>query len=441
MKKILSIAAVLFVALLGYYTIFGSGQVIELLKKQVDAKVQTLQQNGFSIEERRVEDKSEHFVIHYRDPVMISRYLQSQKVDITAEEAEVYRGLKIAMDITYLEGIYSAISADIYPVAFPHSVATEATPQEKKMLTKVIEEKIFLAHIDINKLFTDFKGYLKDIETTFDGEDPLTLVCKGFKFDGSYDDKRLSSSSNEIKRVALQTKSGGKFLLEKLEGEYEIEGKSSYDFKSQYSIKSLLLRDEDEMGVTLDKLAFKSSGEAKKGFASSKFKFELDSIDIKEAKGMHFFEKITSKSSIENISIAAVEKMQKLDSNDTEGFNAAFKEMLAEGITLRVDELSAKKVRDSKSGEMIDGFDINTLVKIDKVTDFKHLEENPFAILEIIDATMHMEFSDKLYLALQKRPELAIAMIILTPVSKDGKMIFDIEYKDGAMKINGKPIL
>ena len=441
LKKILILLAVLFVGAAGYYFTFGSQKITDELKAQVELQLQTLQKNGFAVEDRKIETKQEHFVLHYADPVKIGHYFRSKNIDLSNEDAEAFKGLKLGIDLSYLDGTYSAVSADLYPVAFPLSTLQEATPGEKIMMKKIIQEKIFLAHIDINKLFTAFKGYLKDIDTTFESEDPVTLVSKGFEFDGTYDEQFLTSSSNTIKQLSIATRSGTKFVLDKLEGEYEQEGKNRYDFTSKHEVGKLLFRDEIDRGITLKKLTFKASGKAEKGLASSHFTFKLKSADINDALGKHLVEDLTSKASLKNISIAALDKMEQLDPNDDEGFNTAFKELLAEGITLKVDEFSAKKVREADKGKMVDGFDMNALVKIDKVTNFKQLEENPFALLNIIDATMHLEFSNELYLVLQKRPELAIAMILFTPVSKGDKMLFDIEYKDGALKINGQPVL
>ena len=441
MKKILTLLAVLFVGAAGYYFAFGSQKITDELKAQVELQLQTLQKNGFTIEDRKIEAKQEHFVLHYADPAKIGRYFRSKNIDISNEDAKALKGLKIAADLSYLEGAYSAISADLYPAAFPLYSQQQAMPNEKMMMEKIIREKIFLAHLDINKLFTSFKGHLKDIDTIFEIDDPFTLVSKGFKFDGTYDDQFLTSSSNSIKQFSIATRSGAKFVLDKLEGEYEQEGKSRYEFSSKYKIDKLLFHDEIGKGMTLKGVSFKASGEAKKGLASSHFKFKIKRANINEPLGKHLFEDLTSKTSLENMSIAALDKMGQLDTNDTEGFNAAFKEFLAGGITLKVDELSAKKVREADKGKMIDGFKISAVAKIDKVTNFKQLEENPFALLNIIDTTMHLEFSNEFYLVLQKRPELAIAMILFTPVSKGDKMLFDIKYKDGNLKINGQPVL
>ncbi len=438
MKKILILLAVLLIGGAGYYFGFGAEKATDILKSRVNTELETLQKNGFEIQDRKIETEKEHFVLHYSDPIKISHYLKSKNVDLSLEDAQAFKGLKVGVDLAYLDGAYSAVSADLYPVALPPSVLQEADEEERKVMEKIIEEKLFLAHIDINKLFSAFKGNLKDIDTTFESEDPLTLKSKGFTFAGTFNDKLLTSSSSAIKNLSISTKSGIKLLIEDLSGDYEQSGKSTYDFDSEYRVKKILLYDETTLGATIKDFTLASSGKAKDDLTSSNFSLHIKSADINEPRGKHLFEDLVGKTSLENLSISAIDKMGQLDENDTKGFDEALKELFAKDITLKVDELSAKKVREGDTGKMIDGFSINSIVKFKKITNFKQLEKNPFALLDVIDATMHMEFSDALYLTLQKRPELALAMLLFSPVSKNGKMIFDVEYKNSKLKINGK---
>ncbi len=438
MKKILILLAVLILGGAGYYFGFGAERVTEALKSRVNTELQTLQQNGFEIEDRKIETDKEHFVLHYSDPVKISHYFKSKNVDLTLENTKVFKGLKVGVDLAYLDGVYSAVSVDLYPVAFPLSVLQEADSEEKKIIEKIIQDKLLLAHIDINKLFSAFEGYLKDIDITFESEDPLTLQSDGFTFAGAFDDKLLTSSSSAIKSLSFITKSSITLVIEDFEGDHEQSGKSAYDFDSKYTAKKIFFYDNTNQGATIKDLVLTSSGEAKDDLASSSFSLYIKSADINDPRGKHLFEDIVSKASLENLSISAIEKMGQLDENDTKGFDEALKKLFAKGITFKLDELSAKKVKEGDTGKMIDGFSINSIVKLDKITNFKQLEENPFAILDTIDAKMHIEFSDALYLTLQKQPELALAMLLFSPVPKNGKMVFDVEYKDGKLKINGK---
>ena len=440
MKKILILLIVLIAGGAGYYFGFGSAKVTEALKARVETELGVLQNNGFRIEDRKVEAKKEHFIIHYADPDKIAHYFRSKNINLSDEDAYTFKDLKIGVDLNYLKGAYSAVSADIYPVAFPPALIRTETRQGRNELDRIAKDKVFLVHIDINKLFTSFQGYLKDIDENFKDVESLKIVSRGFKFGGTFDKDLLTSSSNTVEKLSFTSNQEAEFALEKLKGSYTLNGKSIYNFSSNYTVGKIFFRDGNDQNMTLNDLTFDTRGIAEKGFASSSANFKLSSADIYEGQREHRLEDITGKFSLENLSIPALERMEQLDANDTEGFNQAFKSLLAKGIVLKMDEFSAKKIRD-KNGKMTDGFIINSVVRIDKVTDFKPIEENPFLLLDIIDATVHMEFSDALYAQMQRRPELAIVSLMFTPLSRDHKKIFDIEYKGGSLKINGKPIL
>ena len=441
MKKLLILLTLIIIGGAGYYFAFGSAQAIEALKEQVNTQLETLHNNGFEIRDRNIEEKREHFVLHYAKPHKIAEYLRSQNIDISDEDSKSLQGLKVGVDLSYLEGAYSAISADIYPVALPHATMREVSHKAEENLKKILDDKVFLTHVDINKLFTSYKGYIKDINTTFEDAESVTLLSRGFKFDGSYSDHRLTSSSNTIGKLRVTVENGPILSVENLKGSYEHKGNSFYDFISRYHIDSIVLEDGSDESLALNTIDLNSSMESGKDLATSLFSLHVKSIHTREPREEHLFEDVSNKVTLENLSVAALEEMRKIDSNDTEGFNRAFKALLSKGITLKVDEFSAKKIKDFGSNRMIDGFLINSIVKLDKIKDFRQLEENPFLLLDMIDAKMHMEFSDAFYAQLQRRPELAIAMILFTPVSKEHKMIFDIEYRDGSLKINGKRAL
>jgi hypothetical protein len=441
MKKILILISLLIVGAMGYYFSVGSQQATDELKRYVDREIKILEQNGFVIEDRVVEERGEHFVINYADPIKIAHYLKSKNVDISLEDSAEFKGVKIASDIKYLDGIYSAISSDIYPIAFPKNLMRDATLQDRKILDKILKDQIFLIHTDINKLFNSFRGYIKDINTTIESEDPLSIVSQGFKFKGDFDKDRLKSSSNSIEKISLHAKSGSHILLERLDGSYRQDRDSIYDYTSGYKIDHISYGDGRQIRSTLKDVEVKSSGESRKGLMFTKFDLQIGSADIKEPRGEHLLEEIKSKISIDNIAIDVLERMSRLDENDTKGFDRSFRDLLSKGIKLSIDELSVQKIKESNKADKIDGFDINATAQIDKSADFNKIEQNPLYLLSVIDSTLNIELSNKLYILLQREPELTLLSLMFQPTIKKDKVIFDIVYKNGSLKINGKPIL
>jgi len=442
MKKLFILIAALIIGAAGYYFTIGSQQVADELKGVVNNQLQILQQNGFAVEDRKSEAKQEHFTIHYADPDKISRYLQSHNMNISKEEAEALKGLKVGVDLTYLQSASSAISVELYPAAFPPSLIQDADQEGKKILEKIIAQKIFLAHVDINKLLTTFDGYLKDIDTTFEvTADPVTLVSKGFTFSGTYDADTVTSSTNTIKEFALSAKSGGKLSMINLAGNYKNDGATPYEFKSKQEIESIGFSDTNGSSASLKGVHFESVGEVENNLSHSTVQLELAKAEIAEPQRAFRLEGFKSKATLSNISIAAIETMDRLNENDTEGYKKALNALLSHGITLRLDELALQKYAEGDSGTLSDGFNANAIVTIDKNIDIAQVGENPAALLGSIDATAHIEFSDTLYQLLQKQPYFTLASLLFTPNTKENKKIFDLEFKQGNLKVNGKSAL
>jgi len=437
MKKLLGL--LLFVTLLGtgYYFTFGAAKITKELKSRVDTQLQILQANGFSIEDRTIEKKKEHFIIVYRDPKKIAHFLKSRNMALSSEDAALLEGLKVGVDLAYLQGTYSALSADLYPVSLPPALLQGS---DGTNLEKLVKEKALLAHIDINKLFNAYRGRLKDINTTLEGEEAVKLQSTDFAFAGSFDRNGLSSASSTLAKLSLSESGGAAIKLSGVDGTYTHTGSTLYDFTTHYRVESLKLQDGTSQSLALKDFDLQTDGKEVNGTATSQSTLTIAALNINEPRQKLYFTGVDGHFTLEGISIEALEKMQHIDPNDTEGFNQAFKLLLSRGITLKVDSLSVKKIKEG-NGDPVDGFTARSLLKIDKVTDFKSLEENPFLILSILDANMHIELSNALYLELQKRPEFAIVTLLFSPVSKNQKQVYDLEYRYGSLKVNGKPLL
>jgi len=411
MKKIVIAVVVFLAGATGYYFTYGQQAVIKQLKKNISRELQILKKNGFEVEDRKVDERSEYFVLKYADPVKISNYLQSKKIDITVEESEEFRGVKLATDIKYLDGVYSAVSADIYPVAFSDSLMSEAVEDDRKILEKIISDQIFLLHVEVDKLFSSFRGYIKDIDTVIESDDPLTIVSKGFKFSGEFDEYMLQSSTNSIESLKFQTKSGANLIIENLDGVYKQEDKDLYDYGSQYTIKKVAFHDEQKMGSTLQDIKLNSSVQTRDDLMKTHLDIAIGSSEIKEPRGEYLFEGSSAKVSIENISKSAIEKMSGLDANDSKEFDEVLQELLSQDPALNIEEIAIKKIEDSTSKEMVDGFSLTASIKQEKKIDPKELHSDPLLLLDTIGVEAHIEFPNHLYILLKKKTRTYIDLI------------------------------
>ena len=209
MKKItLGILGLLIIGTIYYFT-SGSEQLTIQMKKQVDAEFASLKTQGFAVEGKEVSEKKEHFTYLFKEPKKVATYLNAQGAQVRPEDIEILKGLKLGIDIHYLSNAYSAASFDMYPLALPTALTSAVLDSEDKealkQLEKMIEKKTFLVHIDINKLGTGYKGYVKDINELIDADTKIRLMMTALKFTGDIKDNKFSSIKQTLKNFSIHS--------------------------------------------------------------------------------------------------------------------------------------------------------------------------------------------------------------------------------------------
>jgi len=438
MKKIVLTASIIIASSLIYYFTFGSQQITQELKKQVNLQLELLEDNGFAIEERKIEDDSEHFIIHYKNPKKIQHYLKEQNIELQANDSQLLKGFKLAADISYMQGFYSAISMDLYPTALPLMIVEESTHNHQKEIEKILKEKLFLIHFDINKLFTSFKGYLKDIDTTFNS---IQIVSKDFKFDGDYNGKQLTASTSSIQKFSLNTPNDFIITLKNLQGSYKQKGNSNYSFDSTQYIDEITLLLANQTKIELKKIDIQNRSNSKDNFLNTELISKIAELTVNGPNNQHHIKSLSSKLSLEQLSISALERLQSLNLNnpkESQEINQAIEEIIIQGAIFKLEYLNAQKILDNSTKQMVDGFDTHAKISLNRRVNLQKIINNPLALLQALESDAHISLSDALYNIVRKRAELSMILLFIKPISKDSKKIFDISYKENKLKINGK---
>jgi hypothetical protein len=440
-KKIAIVVSSTIFIFLGYYFTIGREKAIEELKAVVDRELQTLQKSGFVIEDRDISKSSEHFVIRYADSKRIAKYLNSKNIEMSIDDSQELEDMRVATDINYLDGLYSAISVDIYPISLSNKISNSLSISEKRAIDKIIKEKILLLHVDINKLFNSFKGYLKDIDTTIeDSSKGLKIFSRGFRFGGDFDKNGIQSSSQDVDRVEIISTSDFKLLIDSGSGLYDRDG-SIYEYSSSYNIKSLLLEIDKSHRVSVDGVDISSKGDIKEHMASASYSMKISKADITQSDKSYILESIVGLISVENFSIEAMERITKLDKNDLSSTKIVMEKLLSKELALKVDKLSVDRIKERSSSDYIGGFYMDASANIAKPIDFRAVEQNLLSLGSYIEAKVHIELSDKLYIALQRYPNMILLSMILKPIVKKDRVLFELDYLNGRLRINGKSIL
>ena len=442
MKKIgLGLGALILAAALYYFTV-GASQITEEIKVQVNTQLTSLEKEGFSIEERKIEEKKEHFVISFDDPKKISAFLYRQGMQITAEDTEVLKGLKIGVDTHYLPDTYSSVSFDIYPIAVPKMFTSSTNAGDKQVLAeiqKMLDKKTFLMHVSLNKTASGFKGYMADINETIKDEENINLILKGLNFEGDIKDNSIHSVKQTLDNFSLLISDKMKITFSDIKSDYKITGKTLYDYSTHYTIANVLVDIESELKVNVQNIDVLSNSSVTNDIASGTIKTTVENIHITQEKESFDLENFVFEMKASNIDITAMDKLQKADLSDEKVMNDILKQLFSKGVHFEISTLSLESIEND--GQKIDGFNLTAQVTLDKDFDILALEQNPLSALNTVNADLKFAFSKELFGFIAQQPQAMMAFMMFPPKDENDKKVYTLELKDAKFTVNGKPMM
>ncbi len=425
-----------------YYVTAGSAQITQEMQKEVNKQLTTLQQNGFGVQEREVKETEEHFVLSVDDPTKITSYLSSKGAQVTQEDILAYKGLKIGVDAKYLNDSYSALSLDIYPVELPKIILEEIDDEDKatlERLKKMMKEKALLVHLDFNKLLSGFRGNIKDIHETFEEDGKVTFISQGFKFEGDIVDEKVKKIRQTLANFSIEAEKELTMKISNLKSDYTLTGASPYDSRSAYSVKQIEIKGEPEFSMLMKNLKVNTVSSVENDLLKSSIISKADEIETMEAQKKYKLNDVLFDFKIDNLDIASLEALQRINVDDEQAINAISQKIIYKGITMDIKKFSVKKV--SEDGKNMDGFTLSSSLAIDKSFDISTTAQNPLALLNALSTKTNIAVSTALFARLAQEPKVMMALMLMPPVEKDGKKIYEIEYIKGKLTVNGKPMI
>ena len=442
MKKTgFGIIGLILVAVIYYFTA-GSALIAEEIKQQVNNELTTLQKNGFGINDREIKETEEHFVLSFDEPAKITSYLSSQGAEITQEDILAFKGFKIGVDAKYLKDSYSALSLDIYPVGLPENILQEIEGEDKATLEriqKMMADKTLLVHLDFNKLLTAFKGHLKDINETFEEEEKITFISQGFKFEGDIENEKVKTVRQTLELFSIEAGKELTMKLSNLISNYTLTGLSPYDSKSGYSIEKIEIQGEPAFSMFMKNLNVNAVSSVKNDLLKSSFITKTDEIQIIEEQKKYKMNDILFDFNMDNLNIVAFEALQGVDVEDEKAINALSQKILSKGITMNIPNFSVKKI--AENGKTMDGFTLSSSLSIDKSFDINAVSQNPLAALNALSSKTNISVSNELFARIAQEPRAMMVLMLLPPVEKEGKKIYEIEFVKGKLTVNGIAML
>ena len=444
MKKFIIVLLALLGVVTIYYFTSGSEQLTLKMKEQVDAKLSSIQTKGFGVKKKEISEKKEHLILSFDEPAKISTFLHTQGIQITPEDIQLLKGMQIGVDIDYLPDTYSAVSFDIYPMTLPtalHSTIVDA--KDKKILQelqKILQKKTFLLHVDINKLGTAFKGYMKDINETIQAKYPIAIYMNAFDFKGELEENRLTSIQQRLKRLSIKDKSNTiNIQIDTLESNYKLTGKTTYDYSANYHIKKIHIAVENDIVVTINDMQLDSQSKVVNNQAFMDAAMKLKSIDFKENQKHSSLEQLKLKMKAENFDIKAMQKLETINPDNEKVLFATLQELISKGIRFEIPNFSAQSI--VFKNQKLDGFTFSSRFDIDKNLNLITVEQNPLSAINAINADIHLALSEQLFGFIAAQPQAMMVMMLFQPKSINKQKVYKIQLKDGRLTVNNMPVM
>lgn len=438
MKKSLIGIFGLIAVVIAYYFTAGADQVTRALQKEVHHELVVLQQSGFGVKNEETGKSREHFTISFDEPEKITKYFISKGSLVSKEDMQHLKGMEIGIDAEYLKDSYSALSFDIYPVKLPESVLRSTNEEDKTMiahLDRLMNEKKLLMHMDINKLLTAFKGYIKDIDETFRGEENATFKTEGLTFHGEIENEKVKSIDQSLNLLSLDVNQEMTLKLSNLTSKHEQTGSSVYDSKSLFNFEQIKVGAEKEFEVSIDKLRVKASSTLKGKLVNSAMNSETSTVKVFNGTEHYILQNILFQLRVENLDMKSFEALQYVDSNDQSAINTLSQKILSHGIKVTIPGFSLQTIE--HKGKKIGGFDLNSSLSIDKNYTLSNVSNNAFKFVDALHSKTNFSISSELFAIAALNPKLTMFVMLIPPVEEADKKIYNIEFDKGKLTVNG----
>ncbi len=437
---------IILVAIIYFFTI-GSTQLIAEIKPQVQKEVEMLKTQGFDVETKEISTQMQQHIIAINDTKKISSFLKSKGVELSHKDIEQFKGMKLAIDMHYLADSYSAVSLDIYPLTLPTSLASSTVDKEDKQqlgqLEKMIKDKTFLVHIDINKLLNGFKGYLKDIDETFhdkndkNDKQEMQFQINALTFTGKIKDNKVTHLTQDLQGFKMAIVNESSMTLAKLSSIYTVTDTQNYH--TEYKIENATFSADKKYELIIDGVHIDSHANVDKNLSSFSVKTQVKNINYKEKEKVTQVAKLDLEIKVDNLDMKALESLEDINPNEQEEVIATLQKLISKGVNFEIPNLSVQEITLQK--QKMEGFTFNSMFKIDKSLDLSLLEKNPMAAIDAINANLYLSLSNDIFALIAQQPQAMMALMLFQPKDFKGKKVYEVELKDAKLLVNGMPVM
>lgn len=440
-RKILGfgILGAIIVAVIYYFNHAEHVKNLNTLKEALNVQLTQMQTNGFTLSNRELKKESEHFVVQISDPKKAALFLTQKGIQVSAEEAEDLIGVQIKTDVSYEK---DTIALELYPLTVPtyltEAVATENDKKTLALIKDMIKKKTFFIHVDIVPSSTTFTGYIKDINERIEGEKEIKLMLQGLQFSGEIKEEKIVQYMQRFNTLRLYITNEINRTISGYQSHYALTGATAYDYTTDYSIEKIKVAEEAEGALFANTISIHATSTVKDGLATETLKTKIKNIDLlfeKEKFGMH---SLDLDMIISNLDVDTLEKLQKTDPNQEKEFESRLETLGSNNMYLDIANLSVDKV--TLQGKEMNGFTLDAQLNIDESLDIYRLGMKPKHALKKMEGDINLSLSKELLALIKEDPKVMLTYMMYRPKRVSEQRVYKIQIKNGALKINDKPV-
>ncbi len=448
MKKLgLGFIALLAVGATYYFTV-GSAQITEQIKTKLDTEIQQLQSSGFKVEKQESSEKRAELMITVDEPQKVQQYLLAQGESVSLEDLKQLQGMRFKMKLEYLPTVKDALAMDIYLDALPNNITKDLGIDQNsstiQSIKKMLKEGKVMAHVNINKLLSSFDGYVKDIDQTFKEEQKTHLLLKGLTFKGKMDENEITTFSQKLETLAFEVDDEVKMTLSDIETAIETSDTKT-DIDYQINAIDLNINAEKKLDLKFKEITGDSKDIKRAKLLDNQSQFKIVSITFNDAGKESLLHDIQINSTTKNVDIKALEELQSYSAekeSNPEPFKAfvpILKAFTQSDLSMDISKLSIGSI--TTEGKTFDGINLSSQLKLNKDFKWEGVEANPMLLMKLPDVKANIALSNELFNMMAKTPQAMMIMMMAQPVDKNGTKVYDIEFNQGSLKLNGKPFM
>ncbi len=423
MKKIIIIASVLILTILGYMIL--AGMIEKNVQQSVQESITNLTNHGFDIEKTKKDKNSDHYVLTFKDMQKITPFIQSFYAKLSANTINALQDMQIALDVQNNRGFLDDIKIEVYPIKLPSDIKKSLKADELKVIEQHLKQKTIILYLSLDKSLSDFKGYLQDIDIK---ELKKELKIEGDTFSGKIKSGKIISYEEKIKEFS-----------------FKVDGKSIVKFSDMYTAKSTQNNDALEKhyimktktffialqdnNATVDNLEVDLSWITHDETLDASLRGTLGALAFNNENQMRAFEGIILDMDIKNINQELVSKINKDKLKDIDEFS---KLLSTKNPILTISTFEAKKIKQDKVDT--EGFQIKGKIMSDAS------KSNDQDIYKSLMINGKLTLSKSLFELLSQNPSMDILFMLIPQNEKEDDYIFDIHYND-TLTVNNERIL